>query len=78
MIEVSTGEHFDIVILLHAIEADSTSVVLLSEARILTLHVRLVDKSWLKCCHRFRQLGGDLRDYIIWAPKFLLAGIYIE
>jgi len=43
MIEVSTGENFNIVILLHTIETDSTSVVLLSEARILTLHVRLVD-----------------------------------
>ena len=43
MIEVSTGENFNIVILLHAIEADSASIVLLSEARILTLHIRLVD-----------------------------------
>ena len=73
MIEVSTGEHFDIVILLHAIEADSTSVVLLSEARILTLHVRLVDKSWLKYCHRFRQLGGNLRDDIIRVHQVVLA-----
>ena len=54
MIEMSTGEHFDEVILFHTIEADSTPVMLLSKARILTLHVRLVDWSWLKHCHRFR------------------------
>jgi hypothetical protein len=65
MIEVSTGEHFDEVVLFNTIEADSTPVVLLTKARIFTLHVRLVDKSWLKYCHRFRQLGGYLRDYII-------------
>ena len=43
MIEVSTGEHFYEVVLFHTIEADSTPVVLLTKARILTLHVRLVD-----------------------------------
>ena len=30
MIEVATGEHFDIVVLPHAVETDSTPVMLLS------------------------------------------------
>ncbi len=73
MIEVSTGEYFDVVVLLHAIEADSTPVVLLSDARIIALHVRLVDWSWFKGCHKVWQLRGNLRDYIIWAHKVILA-----